>query len=377
MTTFIFIAIALTLVAIAIIVVPLLRAKTTAASPAIWAAFGAAGVLVFGAGGLYLTWSNWSWSAAAEADAAVTPENMVSRLARRLEKNPNDLDGWMRLGRSYSVMEQYPLSVRAYQRANEIAGGKNAEALLGMGEALVLGDENELSGRGGKLIEQAIALEPQNGRALFYGAAAALRRNELPLARQRFVDMLALNPPDNVRPILEQQIGLIDQKLGQDGQSGETSPSTGPAAGQGAGQGRGPAVAAVPGSSGSNPQQAANESATGAVPPVRVRVTLAAKLNGNELSSSPLFVLVRDPRQAGPPLAVKRLRATFPQTVELTTADSMLPTHTFRKGQLVEVVARVSKSGSPTQSAGDPFGLAAHTVGEGGVVDIQIEHVSP
>jgi cytochrome c-type biogenesis protein CcmH len=360
MTTFIFIAIALTLGAIALIVMPLLRAKTTAASPAIWAAFGAAGVLVFGAGGLYLTWSNWSWSAAAQADQAVTPENMVSRLARRLEKNPNDLDGWMRLGRSYAVMEQYPLSLRAYQRANEIAGGKNAEALLGMGEALVLSDENELSGRGGKLIEQAIALEPQNGRALFYGAAAALRRNELPLARQRFVDMLALNPPDNVRPILEQQIGLIDQKLGQD-----------------AGAGQGSSPAAVP-EGGSSPQQAGSQPATaGAVPPVRVRVTLAAKLNGEELASSPLFVLVRDPRQAGPPLAVKRLRATFPQTVELTTADSMLPTHTFRKGQLVEVVARVSKSGSPTQSAGDPFGLAAHTVGEGGVVDIQIEHVSP
>jgi hypothetical protein len=95
------------------------------------------------------------------------------------------------------------------------------------------------------------------------------------------------------------------------------------------------------------------------------------------VSSLPLFVFVRDPRAAGPPLAVKRLKATFPQTVELTTQDSMLPGHSFTKGQLVEVVARVSKSGSPGESPGDLFGLAAHKVGDGGVVDIQVEHVSP
>jgi hypothetical protein len=108
-----------------------------------------------------------------------------------------------------------------------------------------------------------------------------------------------------------------------------------------------------------------------------VKVTLSAKLNGEIPSSTPLFVLVRDPRQAGPPLAVKRLTSQFPQTVELTTADSMLPGHTYAAGQLVEVVARVSRSGSPIGASGDPFGLAAHRVGEGGVVDIVIDHVTP
>jgi hypothetical protein len=108
-----------------------------------------------------------------------------------------------------------------------------------------------------------------------------------------------------------------------------------------------------------------------------VKVTLSAKLTGEVPSSAPLFVLVRDPRQAGPPLAVKRLTSQFPQTVELTTADSMLPGHTYAAGQLVEVVARVSRSGSPIGASGDPFGLAAHRVGEGGVVDIVIDHVTP
>ncbi len=356
MTTFIVLAIVLTIAAVGLVVVPLLKKSSLVPSPAVWAAFGAAGLLVFGAGALYLKWSNFSWQQQAESADAVTPENMVSRLARRLEKNPNDLEGWMRLGHSYSVLEQYPLAIRAYQRANELTEGKNAEALTGLGEALMLSNENEMTGRGAKYIEQALAIDPKNGRALFYGAAAAVRKGELPLARQRFVDLLALNPPDNVRPILEQQIAAIDEKLGAAGGSAtaDANPPSGPANGDNA---------AAP--------------APGAVPSVRIRVTLSSKLKADELASAPLFVLVRDPRRAGPPLAVKRLKATFPQTVELTTADAMMPSHTFTKGQLVEVVARVSKSGRPTESPGDPFGLAAHKVGEGGVVDIQIEHVSP
>jgi cytochrome c-type biogenesis protein CcmH len=293
---------------------------------------------------------------------------MVSNLARRLESNPNDLEGWLMLGRSYSVLEQYELAERAYQRADRLAGGKSAEALVGMAEALTLLDEKELDGRAGQYLEKALELDPKSGKAQFYGAAAALRRGDLKLARQRFTNLLALDPPENIKPILQQQIAAIDQKLG-------VAPASGATPGQG---GASPPLAnanagAGSPSSGSDASPAAGKPA----PPVRVKVTLSAKLSGEVPSSAPLFVLVRDPRQAGPPLAVKRLTSQFPQTVELTTADSMLPGHTYAAGQLVEVVARVSRSGSPIGASGDPFGLAAHRVGEGGIVDIVIDHVTP
>ncbi|MEJ1960751.1 MAG: hypothetical protein WDO56_04085 [Gammaproteobacteria bacterium] len=367
MTTFILIAIVLTIAAVGVVVVPLLRKNGATPTPAVWAAFAAAGVLVFGGGGLYLTWSNWNWKQAASSDA-VTPANMVSRLARRLEKNPNDLDGWMRLGHSYTVLEQYPLAIRAYQNANQLSGGKNAAALIGLGEALALSNPDELGGRAGKFIEQGLVLDPKNGAALFYGAAAAVRRGELPLARERFKALLSLDPPpdDNVRAILEQQIQAIDARLAENS-AGAGSSAAGPTGQAGAAASGSEAPAPAGGGVASND----------AVPPVQVHVTLSAKLSGEALSSSPLFVFVRDPRAAGPPLAVKRLKATFPQTVTLTTQDSMLPGHTFSSGQLVEVVAQVSKSGSPKAAPGDPFGLAAYKVGAGGVVDIQIEHISP
>jgi len=369
MSTFIIIAIALTIAAVAVVIVPLLKRKEGTAEPAIWAAFAAAGVLGFGAGALYLVWSNWSWRGT-DTSAAGTPQSMVSSLARRLESNPNDLDGWIMLGRSYSVLEQYELAERAYQRADRLAGGKSADALVGMAEALTLLDEKELDGRAGQYLEKALELDPKSGKAQFYGAAAALRRGDLRLARERFTNLLALDPPENIKPILQQQIAAIDQKLGG-------APAGAATPGQG---GASPPMASANAGAGSGSSDADADAAGAAgkpAPPVRVKVTLSAKLSAEVPSSAPLFVLVRDPRQAGPPLAVKRLTSQFPQTVELTTADSMLPGHTYTAGQLVEVVARVSRSGSPIGASGDPFGLAAHRVGEGGVVDIVIDHVTP
>ena len=69
------------------------------------------------------------------------------------------------------------------------------------------------TGRAGKLIERALVLAPDSGKALFFGAATAARRGDLPLARERFARLLSMNPPDNVRPLIEQQISALDEKL--------------------------------------------------------------------------------------------------------------------------------------------------------------------
>jgi cytochrome c-type biogenesis protein CcmH len=209
MSAFLVLASALTLGAIALIAVPLLK-RTGALPRAPGVALGAAGVIAIGAVALYGTLSNASWQAPAPAN---TPQAMVGKLARRLEQAPEDLNGWLLLGRSYTVLEQFPLAARAYQRADRLAHGKNVDALIGLAEALALANEAQLNGRAGRLIEQALTLDPKSGKALYYGAAAALHRGDLALARQRFASLLALDPPENVKPILQAQIAAIDRKL--------------------------------------------------------------------------------------------------------------------------------------------------------------------
>jgi cytochrome c-type biogenesis protein CcmH len=329
---------------VALVAVPLLRAKPVEHSPAPWAALTAAGVLAIGSLVLYLHWTNWSWQTKSGDD---NPQTMVARLARKLEKDPDELNGWLMLGRSYTVLQQYQLAERAFRRADRLAGGKSAEALIGEAEALALSDETELDRRAGRLFEQALVLDPGNGKALFFGAAAALRRGDLPIARERFQKLLAMNPPDNIKPLLQKQLEAIDQQMSAGG--------------------------AVPRAAASPPTAAATDPAA----KVRINVTVSPSLAQSASAASPLFVFVRDPARPGPPLAVKRLESHFPQTVELTAGDSMMPGRAITTGEKVQVVARIARSGNPVGASGDLFGESAYQVGHDGLINIVINQVTP
>ena len=344
MITFVLLAAALTVAGVIAVVIPLLRGGVGAAAPgpAPWAAVAATVLLVIGSAGLYVSWSNWPWRTVTPGDS---PQSMVARLARELEREPQNLDGWLMLGRSYIALQEYPLALRAFERADRLSDGKNADALTGEAETLVLTDESELNGRAGRLIERALVLAPDSGKALFFGGAVAARRGDLPLARARFVKLLGMDPPANVRPLIEQQISAID------GQLAGAAPAS--------------AAAAQP------PPPAANPGAE-----VRVNVPLAPSLAA-AVDASPLFVFVRDPAHPGPPLAVKRLESRFPQVVSLAASDAMIPGRAFAPGQSVQVVARIARSGNPVGASGDPLGEVTYQVGRDGLVSLVIDHLTP
>jgi cytochrome c-type biogenesis protein CcmH len=354
MVAFIVLAIALTVGAVAIVTVPLARRSNDASAPALKAALAAAVVIIVGSAAGYAWWSNWNWASSPKVDL---PQNMVARLARRLESNPQDLQGWLMLGHSYVVLEQLPLALRAYGTADRLAGGNNVDAIVGMAEALALGDPAELDGRAGKLIERAIKLDPNSGKALFYGAAAALRHGELALARQRFATLLAMGPPPKVRPILEQQIAAIDHELAAAASQPQAA----------AGQTAPPELPPAPSSPGA-PAAAAS---------VRVNVVLSPKVGAPGDSSDTLFLIVRDPARPGPPLAVKRLGSHFPQRIDLTAADSMLPERRIAAGEKVQVIARIARTGQAMGAAGDPFGEISYLIGQDGLVDLVIDRITP
>jgi cytochrome c-type biogenesis protein CcmH len=123
MITFVLLAAALTVAGVIVVAVPLLRRGATAAAPgpAPWAAIAATGLLVVGSAVLYVSWSNWPWRTVTPGDS---PQSMVARLARQLERDPQNLDGWLMLGRSYLALQQYPLALRAFERADRLSDGK-------------------------------------------------------------------------------------------------------------------------------------------------------------------------------------------------------------------------------------------------------------
>jgi len=315
-----------------------------------------AGVLLaVSAGGIYVWTSQWTWPE--ESLEADNPAGMVGRLARRLEREPNDVQGWLMLGRSHATLGQYPLAVRAYQRADRLENGRNPEAILGMAEAMVLQADGAIDPRATRLFEQALVLEPQSEKALFFTAVSAQRRGDTALAIERFEKMLQLEPPENIRGVLQQQIDRL----------------------RGAAATTGPVMAASAATAGATAAaSAAAQSATaGDKPRVIVAVSIKPSLASQVAAGSTLFVFVRAPGRPGPPLAVKRLPAVFPVSVELTAADSMVPGLSFAPNDTVEVSAKVSNDGSATPKSGEPIGRVRYIVGRDFKKSVVIDGLSP
>lgn len=136
---------------------------------------------------------------------------MVARLAERLEENPDDLQGWMRLGRSYSVLLRHAEARDAYARAAELAPGDTA--VLGDYARAVMnaaGDATEFPAQAIALYRQIIGLDPEQREALwFLGYAEAAAGNNA-AARDYWNRLLDLLPADGPnREAVEQALDAL------------------------------------------------------------------------------------------------------------------------------------------------------------------------
>ncbi|TAJ24328.1 MAG: c-type cytochrome biogenesis protein CcmI [Reyranella sp.] len=150
-----------------------------------------------------------------EAMAALSPEqrqqairSMVEGLATRLQENPQDRAGWLRLANAWKVLGENANAAEAYGRADTL-GPVDARILADWAETHV----RQLSPGAAPSLEAVMILErlekaePRNALALFYLGAAAYAAGNKPAAVQRWRTLLALLPADApIRPMLEQRI---------------------------------------------------------------------------------------------------------------------------------------------------------------------------
>jgi cytochrome c-type biogenesis protein CcmH len=355
MTFFILLALALSLIAVAFVALPLLRARPGAPRALLSAALVL--LLLLGAGtGLYAWLGNSAWTAPSAQGGA---DQAIPTLARHLERQPDDLSGWLDLGQAYGAIGNYSLALRCFQRANRLAGGESAAALAGMAEAMLLGEDPGQAAKAQELLERALQIDPHSPKALFYSAVAAYRDGRLELARERFQTMLDMGPPESIRTALQRQLDDIDAQI----------KGTKPVASQAA------APAAAPASR-TAASDAAPARGVDAATAIHVHLTLSPALAGKVPPEAWLFVFVRAPG-GGPPLAVKRLNATLPQDVDLSSSDAMVAGRSVEAGQNVSVVARISASGSPLPQSGDLYGEIQTIAGKSGAQALQIDKRNP
>jgi cytochrome c-type biogenesis protein CcmH len=145
------------------------------------------------------------------ADRQNMIKGMVKGLAARLEQAPDDVDGWMRLGRSYGVLNQQENSIRAYARAAEQAP-KRIDAQMAYARALFPQGtpETAMPDAFKVVIENVLSLDPSLPEALFYGGMIAANGGDTATARDLWGRLLGLLGPDApVRPVLEQRLKAL------------------------------------------------------------------------------------------------------------------------------------------------------------------------
>ena len=136
------------------------------------------------------------------AAAEMTPDErlemirgMVESLAARLEENPDDLEGWHRLARSYTVLGEPAKATEALRRALELAP-EDLGALRAYARALAGAAGPETPAAAVIAIyARILALAPDDGPALWFTGLAAAERGDAATARARWERLLARLAP--------------------------------------------------------------------------------------------------------------------------------------------------------------------------------------
>jgi cytochrome c-type biogenesis protein CcmH len=299
---------------------------------------------------------------------------MVAKLEHRLRDQPNDVKGWLLLGRSYLALERLDDAVAAYDHAHGL-DAQNIDAALGLGEAMSMRAGGEITPPAADMFEAALRLAPTNPKALLYGGFAAAVRGDRATARSRWQALKLMHPPAQIEAMLDQRIA----ELGPIDAGAAASAAAGAAATVAANPAPGAMSRAAATVAGTNPSPPGTTSSDGDLGAARVTVniSIAPSLKSRLTAETPLFVFAREPGTQGPPLAAKRLTSgAIGSQVQLSAADSMLPGRVLVSGRRVSITARVSFSGQPSPAAGDLYGELSYDVGRDGVRDLVIDRVA-
>ena len=280
----------------------------------------------------------------ATADAVDTAlpavEDMLDRLSARLADNPDDLDGWLLLGRSQITLRQFRAAEAAYARAHALQPD-DPTVLTAYAEAMALARDSDLRGRPAELVEQALQLEPDHADALWLGAMAAIQAGHHPLALarlQRLLDQLEPGGPD--ARMVQNHMEQLQARLEP---AHDAAPTTAP-----------PATRAAA---------------------IEVTARLAPALRDDVDPGDTLFIYARAPPGPPSPLAIARLRAAdLPATVTLDDSSAMMAGRALSNVDSVVIMARITPSGDAITRSGDLLGATDPVaVRDSGSVEVVID----
>ncbi|OGT81671.1 MAG: c-type cytochrome biogenesis protein CcmI [Gammaproteobacteria bacterium RIFCSPLOWO2_02_FULL_52_10] len=284
-----------------------------------------------------------------------TIEAMVDKLAARLQNSPDDVEGWMMLARSYKALGRFADAVTAYEHLYALTGDEPG-VLLQYADAIAMANGNQMSGKPAELVQKALALSPDNTMGLWLAGMAASEQGDNNAALEYWQRLLPQIQDDAES---YQEVTRLIQGAQKD--LGMTVSDAGM-----------PVATAAPAAA-TAPTVATGDKG------IRVKVALAAELADQASPEDALFVFARATNGPPMPLAAARKQVKdLPLDIVLNDAMAMMPTLKISSYDSVQINARVSKSGTPTESSGDLVAVAVPArPGQEQTVELVIKSVVP
>ena len=139
---------------------------------------------------------------------------MVAKLANEMKRHPEDIEGWLRLGRSYTVLGQADDAAAAFAQAEKLKPNDPA-VLMAEAQALMAGRplSEQMTPQVVALLERIQAIDPDQPAALWYLGLHAAQQGDFKTARADWEKVKAKMPPgsDEARTIADALDAIKDR----------------------------------------------------------------------------------------------------------------------------------------------------------------------
>ncbi len=226
----------------------------------------------------------------------------IEMLNVRLSEDPEDLDALRALANSYVLKNSLENAFLSFEKIISLENYQNADTLADYGEIMINSGDSSYLSQADRLFERSLQIDGTNAKALFLGGLTAATMEEWSLAVKRWQVLLEQSPPDEIKNTLENKItewkNLSNTDVEADG--------------------------------------------------YKVNVAVDSNLIASlvDYPEKVLYIIVRDPNNKRPPLAVVREEVKTASVI-INNSNAMISGTDLKRFNRLEIVGRISLSGDP------------------------------
>ena len=229
-------------------------------------------------------------------------DRTIEMLNVRLSEDPEDLDALRALANSYVLKNSLENAFLSFEKIISLENYQNADTLADYGEIMINSGDSSYLSQADRLFERSLQIDGTNAKALFLGGLTAATMEEWSLAVKRWQVLLEQSPPDEIKNTLENKVAewknLSNTDIEADG--------------------------------------------------YRVNVAVDSNLLASlvDYPEKVLYIIVRDPNNKRPPLAVVREEVKTASVI-INNSNAMISGTDLKRFNRLEIIVRISLSGDP------------------------------